>query len=358
VKHNIIAMQLFGELSRRKIQTVHITNSSSFTTVMKALIQMEKDRKWGIKAINGLFRLSHNWVRRKDDFEVAICDEAHRFRRSTNMYPYLISNRPQAEEIFEHVRILVAFLDEKQRLRKAEEGTLDYFKECALNVGVKNGNFHGPIELKVQFRCAGNSRFIEAFDKVLYKGQKASFPKNNFDFQIFNTIEDLESLLREKYHNGFSVRMVAGFCWPWSAPDKNGQLIPDVKLNNWERPWNRKSTGREFPENHPYTIWATQLNDPLEQIGCIYSVQGFEFDYVGVIWGTDLVYRNNIGWVAKPEKSYDPEMKSRNNRITDPSIALPLLKNAYRVLCSRGMKGCYIFCLDEETRNFLTNSLL
>jgi DUF2075 family protein/adenylylsulfate kinase-like enzyme len=353
---SVIAMQLLGELSRRKIQTVHITNSSSFTTVMKSLVQADRDRKWGKKAVNGLFRLSHNWVRRKDNFEVAICDEAHRFRRSTNMYPFLVSNRSQAEEIFEHIRILVAFLDEKQRLRKAEEGTIDYFKECARNVGVKEENIHGPIELKVQFRCAGNDKFMQAFDRVLYQGQKATFSKNNFDFKICDSVEDLENLLREKFNEGFSVRLVAGFCWPWSDPDEKGHLISDVKINNWSRPWNRKAKGGESPDNHPYTIWATQLDDPLEQIGCIYSVQGFEFDYIGVIWGTDLVYRNNIGWIAKPENSFDTEMRSRN-KITNPKIAMPLLKNAYRVLCSRGMKGCYIYCIDDETQNYLRNSL-
>jgi hypothetical protein len=161
---SVIAMQAMGELSRRGIPTVHVTNSSSFTTVMRSLIQEKGSKQWGSKAVEGLFRLSHNWVRRKDDFEVAICDEAHRFRRSTNMFPHLVSNRPQAEEILEHTRVMVAFVDERQRLRRAEEGTLDYFRQCAAAVGVEPKNSHGPIELTAQFRATGNNAFVQAFD--------------------------------------------------------------------------------------------------------------------------------------------------------------------------------------------------
>src|SRR5262249_42036306 len=92
---SIIAMQLVGRLCRQEIPTVHVTNSSSFTTVTKSLVQVRRDRLWGSTAVEGLFRLSHNWVKRKDRFEVAICDEAHRFRRRTTLRPFVMSERPQ-----------------------------------------------------------------------------------------------------------------------------------------------------------------------------------------------------------------------------------------------------------------------
>lgn len=276
-------MQLLGELCRREIPSVHITNSKSFTTIMRSLIQRKRDRMWGSRAVEGLFRLSHNWVRRKDAFEVAICDEAHRFRRSTDMYPFLISKRPQAEEIMEHVRIMVAFVDEKQRLRIAEEGTLNYFTDCALDVGIKPHHIHGPIELKTQFRYAGNDQFTKSLDKALYEDRSEGFKHQHFQFGVFDSIMDLENELKQKINRGFSARLVAGFCWPWSDPDRNGNLIPDVRIGSWSRPWNRRSRGVERANEHPYTIWARGLSDPLEQVGCIYSIQGFEFDYIGVI---------------------------------------------------------------------------
>jgi len=127
-----------------------------------------------------------------------------------------------------------------------------------------------------------------------------------------------------------------------------------VKIGNWSKPWNAKAIqGQHYnTNNHPYTLWATRKKNRLNEVGCIYSVQGFEFDYIGVIWGNDLIWRSNK-WIAQSEKSYDTEMKSIN-----PDKALQLLKNAYRVLCSRGLKGCSFYIIDEETRKYLKKSLL
>lgn len=353
---SVIAMQLMGELSRRNIPTVHVTNSKSFTTVMQSLIQQKGNRVWGTSAVAGLFRLSHSWVKRKDRFDVTICDEAHRFRRSTNLFPYLVSRRPQAEEILENTRVLVAFLDEKQILRRAEEGTVDYFRQCAAAVGIRPENVHGPIELTAQFRCAGSNEFIRALDSALYEGKPLGFSHENFEVTVQDSPEAMEEYLQENIRNGYTARVVAGFCWEWSDPKKDGSLVDDVRLGSWSRAWNRKATRSSYPPGeHPYTLWANRKVGQLEEVGCIYSAQGFEFDYVGVIWGKDLVRRGDE-WVAHPEESFDSELQPRGRAI-DPAEALPLLKNAYRVLCSRGMRGCSIYCEDEETRGYIRKAL-
>jgi hypothetical protein len=354
---SVIAMQLMGELSRRGVSTAHVTNSKSFTTVMRSLIQRRRDPVWGNRAVQGLFRLSHSWVKNKDRFEVVICDEAHRFRRSTTLYPHLISKRPQAEEILENTRIMVAFVDEKQRLRKAEEGTIDYFKRCAIRVGVQPENIHGPIELTAQFRAAGNSDFVKVLDKALYEEIPTGFSHRNFAVQVDCSVKGLEAYLQDKIGEGYSARLLAGFCWEWSDPNYDGTLVDDVRLGPyWSRPWNRKALNRNYPpDRHPYTLWANRVTNQLGEVGCIYSVQGFEFDYVGVIWGSDLVWRDNR-WVAQPEKSFDSEMR-RGKRLISEETALPLLKNAYRVLCSRAIRGCSIYCMDEETVEYLRRAL-
>ena len=349
---SVVAMQIMGDLCRKGISCVHVTNSSSFTTVIKSIIQMKRDRIWGSKAVEGLFKLSHGWVKNKPKFEVAICDEAHRFRKSTDLFQAgLVSRTPQALEIMENVRVMVAFLDEKQRLRKAEQGTIDYFKRCAIEAGVKRENIHGPIELDVQFRNAGNKEFLEALDRALYEDKQLGFSHQNFELTIHDSIEKMEAHLFDKIHAGNTVRLLAGFCWKWSDPGPDGSLVSDISIGNWTRAWNRKASGRENVENHPYTLWAKRLSDQLSEVGCIYSVQGFEFDYVGVIWGEDLVWRKDK-WVAQPQKSYDKEIKRMNSE-----EALILLKNAYRVLCTRGMRGCAIYCLDQETSEYLKKAL-
>jgi hypothetical protein len=351
---SVIAMQIMGELLRKGVPCVHITNSSSFTTVTKSLILERGNKLWGVSSVNGLFKLSHNWVRNGGNFKVAICDEAHRFRRKTTLYPYLISNTPQAQEIINHVDILIAFIDEKQILRKQEEGTIQYFVECAKKVGISDSNVHGPIKLDIQFRCAGNADFVKALDTLLYENKPIKFSNKNFVVNFHDDIEEMESFLNGKIIEGQTARIVAGFCWPWSDPDYDGKLTNDVKIGNWSKPWNAKAKqGQHYnPNNHPYTLWATRKEYQLNEVGCIYSVQGFEFDYIGVIWGEDLIWRSNK-WIAQPEKSYDSEMKS-----IDLNKALQLLRNAYRVLCSRGLKGCSFYIIDKETKEYLKKSLL
>lgn len=277
--------------------------------------------------------------------------------RSTNLYAYLISYQPQAKGILEHTRrVMVAFIDEKQRLWGAEEGTVDYYRRCAIEAGLKPENIHGPIELSAQFRAAGNNDFIRAFDKALYEGDPIGFSNQSFEVRVHDSVTDMEQHLQEKIDNGFSARIIAGFCWPWSDPNPDGSLVPDVQIDGWSRPWNRKAGNRSYPpDQHLYTLWANRVNDQLGEVGCIYSVQGFEFDYVGVVWGPDLVWRD-IRWEAQPAESFDTEMR-QGRRPIQPDIALPLLKKAYRVLTSRAMRGCSIFCTDAQTKDYLRTAL-
>lgn len=354
-----IAMQLMGALSRSKIPCVHVTNSSSFTTVTRSLVMSPRDRVWGSTAVKGLFRLSHNWVKSKAVFDVAICDEAHRFRKKTTFFPNLVSMRPQAEELMESIGVTVAFIDEKQILRREEQGTRAYFQESASNVGIPPQNIHGPFFLEAQFRCAGNDHFVKSLDSVLYDQKASPFSHDRFEFAVVNSIEELESRMTVELNAGYSTRLVAGFCWPWSKPKPDGSLVSDVVIGDWSRPWNRMAkTGVTYSaDQHPYTLWARRKEDQLSEVGCIYSCQGFEFEYVGVIWGRDLVWRNGH-WIARPEESHDGEMwNKRRSKPADSHEVRHLLLNAYRVLCSRGIRGCFVYCVDPETREFLCNAL-
>jgi hypothetical protein len=169
-----------------------------------------------------------------------------------------------------------------------------------------------------------------------------------YEFVICDSPEELEKRVRARFAEGASTRMVAGFCWPWSDPNPDGSLVPDVVIGDWRRPWNRKETGSVPAARHPYTIWATQ-SQGLDEVGCIYSAQGFEFDYCGVIMGGDLVRRGGQ-WQAVPEASYDSVVKR------SPEMARQLL-NTYRVLFTRGMKGTYVYVVDDQTRRFFETAL-
>lgn len=111
---------------------------------------------------------------------------------------------------------------------------------------------------------------------------------DEFDFRVVGSIKELETLIRGKAGERATARLVAGFCWPWSDPDAAGELEPDVRVGDWSMPWNaRAEAGRLAPGIPKSDFWAS---DPrgIEQVGCVYTAQGFEFDYVGVIFGPDL----------------------------------------------------------------------
>jgi hypothetical protein len=166
------------------------------------------------------------------------------------------------------------------------------------------------------------------------------------------SVQELERLIRLRAGEGSNARLVAGFCWPWSNPEPDGSLVPDVQIGDWQMPWNaRPDAGILAPGIPKSHYWAT---DPggLEQVGCVYTAQGFEFDYVGVIFGRDLVYRPAIGWVGQPAESKD-RMVARGDR----ERFIDYVKSTYRVLLTRGLRGCYVYFLDQQTQDFVLSRL-
>lgn len=178
---------------------------------------------------------------------------------------------------------------------------------------------------------------------------------DGFELKIVDSPEDLENDIRTRVEAGSSGRLVAGFCWPWSDPDRLGNLVADVKVGSWQRPWNaRPNAGRLAPGIPKASFWAS---DPggIEQVGCVYTAQGFEFDYVGIVWGKDLVYRPGTGWVGQYEHSCDTSVK--RGAKSDPARFLRLVKNTYRVLLTRGLRGCSVYFEDDATRDFVLSRM-
>ena len=115
---------------------------------------------------------------------------------------------------------------------------------------------------------------------------------------------------------GYGARIAAGYCWPWSDPRRDGTLVPDVVIGDWAQPWNLKGE-RSVGGAPAAALWAT---DPagFGQVGCVYTAQGFEYDYAGVILGPDLVWRDGR-WVSVREANRDPDFKNRTRARTPTS---------------------------------------
>ena len=171
--------------------------------------------------------------------------------------------------------------------------------------------------------------------------------------RIFDSPQELyEQVKLKNEEKPNSARLVAGFCWPWSDSNSDGTLKEDVVIGDFKMTWEAKNETKRLAPGIPRAaLWAYDQNG-VNQVGSVYTIQGFEFDYVGVIFGKDLVYDSqNKTWVGKPENSADPTVKRAKKDFTK------YVKNVYRVLLTRGMKGCYVYFMDKETEEFFKSKI-
>jgi hypothetical protein len=339
---SVIALNLVAELAERGLSTLHLTGSKAFTENLRKIV--------GGRA-GALFKYFRDTATVTDKLDVAILDEAHRIRTiSTSRFTpaKARSGKAQIDDILDSSRVTVFFIDDLQVVRPGEVGSTDLIRESAAKRGIEVRDFR----LEAQFRSNGSDSFIQWVDNTLELDRTPQVlwsMEDEFDFRIVGDVRELERLIRLRAGEGSTARLVAGFCWPWSNPDDAGQLEPNVRVGEWAMPWNAKDgVGRLGPGIPKSDFWAS---DPggIEQIGCVYTAQGFEFDYVGVIVGPDLVYRPmDGGWVGQPEQSHD-RVVSRGVSSAEFSR---YVKSTYRVLLTRGLRGCYVYFMDAPTRDF------
>jgi uncharacterized protein len=338
---SILALNLVAELSAQGYNAQHATGSKAFTENVRKILGSKA-------AIQFKFFASYQGVER-DAVDVLILDEAHRMYATgnTRFTPTAErSDRPLIEHVIEAAKVSVFFIDDLQVVRPDEVGRTALIRDTATKLSVRLHEF----ELDSQFRCMGSDGFINWVDTTLGLRETANVywdSSDPFEFKIFDGVKELEVAIREKAEQGFKARLAAGFCWPWSKPGPSGNLVNDVLVGDWSMPWNARSDSTRLGEGIPKShYWAT---DPrgINQVGCVYTAQNFEFDYVGVIFGSDLRYDTVSGtWVGDKSKSFDSAVKRSKNQFVD------LVKNAYRILLTRGMKGCYVYFVDENTRDF------
>lgn len=335
---SVIALEVMGELLRKGQKVMHATGSSAFTRTLRKIV--------GTRAQN-LFKFFNSFISAKQDsFDVLICDEAHRIRESSvDRYTprQFRTDLPQIDELLKVSKLNIFFIDENQIVRPNEIGSTAMIKDAARRFGVSDEDI-AEFELKTQFRCSGSDAYLQWLDKILdiRESDIAKYdPK--MEFRIFDNPSAMMSEIRKRNkEKPNSARITAGFCWPWSAPNQDGSLVSDVKIGDFEMPWEKKD---EFWK------WATD-DSGMEQVGTVYTSQGMEFDYIAVIFGNDLIFdHNEKQWKAAPQNSFDTQVK-RNN----PSL-VKHLKNVYRVLMSRAHKGVYVYFMDKDTEKYFRENL-
>lgn len=343
---SVIAINLMARLLREGRNVHYVTGSRAFTQTLRKVVGGRGSAQ---------FKYFNSYTGQNSELvEVMIADESHRIRMSSNSRftpKAKRSNVPQIDELLGVSRLSVFLIDDAQVVRPNEIGSVEYIKQAAQMRQL-------PIEeyaLEAQFRCGGSDGFLNWVDNsleirrtanIIWEGAEA------FEFKIMDSPESLEAAIQEKATRGHSARMVAGFCWKWSEPNTDGTLANDIAIGDFKRPWDAKPGAKRLALGiPPAELWAY---DPggLNQIGCVYTAQGFEFDYVGVIFGRDLIYRfDEAGWKGVKQESADSVVKRSKQGFIE------LVKNTYRVLLSRGMKGCYVHFLDKETERFIRSRM-
>lgn len=339
---SVIALYLIAELSALGFNTQHATGSRAFTENIRKLV--------GVRAGNQ-FRYFNSYSEAQSNIvDILVCDEAHRIRPASNnrFTPATKkSGKAQIQELIDCSKVSAFFIDDLQVVRPGEIGSCDLIRAAAEKSKARIHEF----ELEAQFRCNGSDAFINWVDSTLGIRRTANILwdiDDPFEFRIVGDVRDLEKLIRLRAREGFSSRLVAGFCWPWSNPRPGGELVADVQINGWQLPWNAKPDSTRLAAGIPKSnYWASDPNG-INQVGCVYTAQGFEFDYCGVIFGKDLRYNPSTGkWLGDRRVSQDTVVKrSKDDKFLD------LVKNTYRVLLTRAMKGCYVYFQDDETRKF------
>jgi len=342
---SLVAINLLAEMAAQNFVSIHATGSKAFTENLRKQVGTRAAKQF-------VYFNSFSGVESRS-IDLLVCDEAHRIRSSSNnrfTKKDKRSDRDQIEELIDVAKVSVFLIDDMQVVRPGEVGSTQLIKEAAEARGIRVIEH----ELEAQFRCNGSDGYVQWVDNTLEmrKTPHILWERDDpFDFDIVDSPEELDSLIRSRADEGATARIAAGFCWPWSKQKSDGTLVNDVKLKGWERPWNARPDSRRLAEGIPKSnFWAS---DPggIDQVGCIYTAQGFEFDYAGVIWGRDLVYRPNEGWIGQPEFSEDSVVKKGAK--SAPAEFTRLVKSTYRVLLTRGLKGCYIYFEDEQTRDFV-----
>jgi hypothetical protein len=343
---SVIALNLVGELCRAGYNAQHGTGSRAFTGNVRRVV----GSRAGIQ-----FKYFNSYATAaRDDIDVLVLDEAHRLRASSvNQYTPRAqrSGLAQIDELIRAAKVCVFFIDDLQVVRPGEVGSAELIRQAAHRDGAKLWEF----ELEGQYRCGGSDAFINWVDNTLNVRRTANVlwdASDPFELRILPTVQELEQRIRDRAAEGYTARLAAGFCWPWSDPRADGTLVDDVQIGDWARPWNAKAEGGRLAPGIPKSdFWASDP-DGINQVGCIYTAQGFEYDYCGVIFGRDLRYDPaSAQWIGDPSCSEDRTVKRSGSQFAE------LVKNSYRVLLTRGLKGCYVCFLDEATEYFVRSRI-
>jgi len=341
---SVVAINLLVQLTNNELVVQYVTRNSAPRLVYEAMLTNSFKKSHISNMFNGSG--SYHSIE-KNGFDCLIVDEAHRLNEKSGMFYHLGEN--QIKEIINASKFSVFFIDENQKVTLKDIGDKEEIRRWAkyLKVNVSE------LKLESQFRCNGSDGYLAWLDNTLQIRKTANdkLNTNDYDFRVIDSPTELHNIIREKNRERNKARLVAGYCWKWIS--KRNPQLKDIVIGDYKATWNLDTDGQS---------WLIKPNSVTE-VGCIHTCQGLELDYVGVIVGPDLIVRNGK-IITQPQEraSTDRSIHTWKTLIKkEPKVTRErldvIIKNTYRTLMTRGQKGCYIYCVDEETRKYFEHGI-
>lgn len=343
----VIAMNLLIALTSKRLLAHYVTKNSAPRIVYNNKLSGNKTRS----CISNLFKGSGSYCyKEKNTMDALIVDEAHRLNERSGMMKNQGEN--QIKEIINTAKCSIFFIDENQKVSLDDIGSVDEIDKWAKYY---NADVH-YLTLTSQFRCNGSDGYLNWLDDLLQIRKTANpvLSTKEYDFKIYDNPSEMMDAIIEKNRIANKARVTAGYCWDWNSKNDIHKMDIVMPQFNFAKQWNLGSDGM---------LWIVG-EDSVNQIGCIHTCQGLELDYVGVIVGPDILYRNGKILV-------DPSKRSKNDRSVfgykklmnqNPDgtrdILRSIIKNTYRTLMTRGMKGCYVYFVDQELSNLFKERII
>ncbi len=274
-----------------------------------------------------------------NSYDCLIVDEAHRLVKK--MYGDW-NGENQVKECINASLLTVFLLDEDQAVTTKDIGSVQEIKKWCKELGSAL-IMREETKLYSQFRCNGSDAYIQFIDNLLQRKEETvavSLQDLNYDFRVFDDPSEMREALREKNAINNKARLVAGYCYDWNVKFHRGDVDIDLP-GGFQAKWNLAND----------KIWAINPRS-FDEVGCIHTAQGLEFDYVGVLIGKDLTYDKTTGRVVVNKLAISKDDKSSGIRGAGDDDARRLILNTYKTLLTRGQKGCYVYCEDPALREY------
>ncbi|TMT00088.1 DUF2075 domain-containing protein [Apilactobacillus kunkeei] len=270
--------------------------------------------------------------------DITIIDEAHLLLSRGDHYNNFYYDN-QLSEIIKRSQITILVFDHRQVLRTKSFWNLDRLHHII--DPYTNGEYH----LTHQFRMTASDSLVQWIN-TFTDGKLTPLPanaKDNYDFRIFDNAEEMRKAIFARNEEVGLSRIVSTSGYP-STLDGGKHYVtePDFKM-----PWDQY--------NYTQTPWA-EIPETVNEVGSMFTCQGFDLNYVGVILGPPI-YLDGDDVHVEMSKFTDVESLKKRKDMDDPvefeKIKEQLVLNSANVLLKRGVKGLYIFVHNQKLRQRL-----